>query len=72
MLGDTKGALADVNKSLKLYPDNSYAFRNRALIYIAQDKLDKACEDITTALDLQYTKNYGNDVLELQKKHCQK
>lgn len=72
MLGDTKGALSDVNKSLQLYPDNSYAFRNRAMIYIAQEKMDKACEDINKALELQFTKNYGNDVLELQKKHCLK
>jgi tetratricopeptide (TPR) repeat protein len=71
-LGDTKGAMKDINKSIELYPSNSYAYRNRALIYIEQEKFDKACEDLQTAIDKGYTLSYGEDVINLQKKHCRK
>ncbi|MDB4835465.1 tetratricopeptide repeat protein [Cyclobacteriaceae bacterium] len=68
--GDTKGALKDVNTSLKIYELNPYAYRNRALIYIESGKKEKACEDIQRSLDLDFTKSYGNEVLELQAKNC--
>jgi Flp pilus assembly protein TadD len=70
-LGKTDKALDDINKSLKYYPSNSYAYRNRALIYIAMGKTSKACADLEQALKYNFTLNYGNEVLELQKKHCQ-
>lgn len=69
-MGDLKGALADVNKSIKLYPANSYAFRNRALIYIEMNKIKKACEDLQAAIDKGFVQSYGQEVIELQKKHC--
>lgn len=70
MMGDTKGALKDINQSLKLYPNNSYAYRNRALVYIEMNKMKKACEDLAKAIEFEFTRSYGNEVIELQEKHC--
>lgn len=71
-LGDLKGALADVEKSIRLYPTNSYAFRNRALIYIAMKKNANACQDINKALELGFTTMYGDQVEKLKEEHCVK
>lgn len=70
MLGNLAGALKDVNQSLKLYPGNSYAYRNRALIYLAQKKKDLACADLEKAVAQGFTQTYGHEVEDLQKKHC--
>jgi Tfp pilus assembly protein PilF len=69
-VGDLKGAMKDIEKSLKLYPSNPYAYKVRALIYIESEKIDKACEDLQTALDKGYTITFGNEVLDLQKQYC--
>jgi len=65
-----KEAMDDVNQSLKLYPSNSYALRNRALIYLAMKQKDKACEDLREALKQGFTLMYGNEVKELMKANC--
>ena len=67
---DLNGAMKDINKSLALYSSNSYAYKIRALIYIEKGKINKACEDLERAHELRYTKQYGNEVLELMNKHC--
>lgn len=69
-LKDYKGALADINTSLKLYPDNSYAYRTRALIYLAEKSNAKACADLAKALEMGYTKMYGEEAEQLKKQHC--
>jgi tetratricopeptide (TPR) repeat protein len=69
-LGRTKEALTDVNKSLKLDEANSYAYKNRALIYLEMKDTGKACEDLNKALELGFTEQYGNEVKELKIKHC--
>lgn len=69
-LKDYNAALKDINASLKKNKYNSYAFRNRALVYIDIDKLDNACEDINQALKLKYTEKYGDDVIDLYNKYC--
>jgi tetratricopeptide (TPR) repeat protein len=69
-VNDLKGAMKDINKSIKLLPANSYAYRTRALIYIEKDKLKNACEDLDLAEKLGFTKQYGNEVKVLKRKHC--
>lgn len=69
-LGDLKGALADVKKSIKLYPANAYAYRNLGLIHLSQEKNDEACKDFYQALDMEFTKQYGNEVINLIKENC--
>jgi len=63
-------ALNDINESLKVYPTNSYAFRNRALVYLAMKQKDKACEDLREALKQGFTLMYGDEVKELMKANC--
>lgn len=70
-LGDAEAALKDINYSLKLDPSNSWAYKNRAEIYISQNKLDKACKELQKANELGFTLKYGDAVNELIKKHCQ-
>jgi tetratricopeptide (TPR) repeat protein len=71
-LGDLKGAYADIDKSLSIFPDNSYAYRIRGLIYVQDHKAEQACKDFDTALGLDFTKMYGDEVLDLKKKYCQR
>ncbi|HEY6162279.1 MAG TPA: tetratricopeptide repeat protein [Bacteroidia bacterium] len=69
-LGDIKGALDDINRSIKMDPTNSYAYRNRALVYIEMNKMKKVCADLNKAKELGFKQQYGNEVDELQKKYC--
>ncbi|MCF8295921.1 MAG: tetratricopeptide repeat protein [Saprospiraceae bacterium] len=68
--GDYTNALKDINYSISLYPGNSYAYRNLALVYIATNKMDEACTVLGYALDYGFEKNYGNEVSELISKYC--
>ncbi|NML39719.1 tetratricopeptide repeat protein [Chitinophaga sp. G-6-1-13] len=69
-LKDLKNALKDIQRSVALDPKNSYAYRNRALVYLAMKQPDKACEDLHRAINLGYTTMYGDDVQQLLEKHC--
>ncbi len=69
-LGRLKEAMQDVDKSLKLNEHNSYAYRNKALIYIEKKELDKACENIQIAVEKDFVKFYGYEILELQNEYC--
>ncbi len=69
-LGNYEAALKDINFSLKLYPENSYAYRNRALVYIEMKKTDEACKDLKKANELGYSISYGKEVNQLLEKHC--
>jgi len=69
-LKDYTGALKDINKSISIYAGNAYAYKNRALVYLAQDKKDMACLDLQKAVEYEFTKVYGEEVNELQKKFC--
>jgi tetratricopeptide (TPR) repeat protein len=69
-VGDVKGARQDVERSIKLYPGNSYAYRNLALIEIKENKIGAACDALEKALQLGYTKIYGDEVIELRRKNC--
>lgn len=71
-LGQLNAAMKDIDKSIKLYPGNPYAYKIRALIWLKKNKLSKACENLETAIIQGYTDMYGEEVLELQIKHCGK
>lgn len=63
-------AMSDINSSLKIYPTNSYALRNRALVYLAMNNKDMACEDLHASLKEGFTLMYGNEVEKLMKENC--
>lgn len=70
-LGDLEGAMDDVNTSVKMDYTNSYAYRNRALIWLAKGEKDKACEDFEKAIRFGFTVRYGDEVEKLQAQHCE-
>jgi regulator of sirC expression with transglutaminase-like and TPR domain len=45
-MNDLKNALKDIQRSIALDPSDSYAYRNRALVYLAMKQTDKACEPL--------------------------
>ena len=69
-LGKNAEALADINHSIGLYPENSYAYRNRALVNIALNNKKEGCADIEESLKLEFTKHYGDEVEKLKAVNC--
>lgn len=67
---DLKGARKDIEKSLKMRASNSYAYKIRALICIEEGNTKDACEDLFIANQKGYTEEYGSEVNELMRKHC--
>ncbi len=63
-------ALDDIDLALKMYPGNSYAYRNRALVYFEMKKNKKACEDLLKARELGFEKQYGGEVEDLIRQKC--
>jgi tetratricopeptide (TPR) repeat protein len=71
-LEKTEEALKDINTALGIWKDNAYAYWIRALIYIRQNKIGSACDDLNTAEQNGFATFYGNAVEELKTKHCKK
>jgi len=69
-LGNLKEAKNYLNKSLEFYPENSYALKVRALIFIEERNFSAACVDLHNAIEWGYKINYGDDIDELIKKYC--
>jgi len=65
-------ALKLINASLKLYPSNSYAYRNRALVYFSLNLELDACNDLAKAEKLDFKIRYGDEVERLIKERCNK
>lgn len=70
MVGDTKGAMKDIQKSIKLDPSNSYAYRNKGLIHLRKNEWEDACTNFYYATQLGFKKNYGDEVEDLMKEFC--
>lgn len=69
-MGNTEEGKQIIMKSLKLNSNNSYAYRNLALIAIDEKDMKKACEYLNKAKSLGFEKNYGKEVNELLIKYC--
>ncbi|MBL7951087.1 MAG: tetratricopeptide repeat protein [Flavobacteriales bacterium] len=68
--GEVDAALDNVQKSIKGYPGNSYAYRNLGIILQAKGQQDKACEAFESALQRNFTEQYGPEVDQLRRKNC--
>lgn len=68
--GDFQGAVEDYELVLKLDPANSFAYRNRALVSLAQKKTAEACEDLIHAEKLGFSRQYGDEVKKLLEANC--
>ena len=69
-LNDYVGAMDDIQESIRLNPDNSFVYKNRALIYIGLDSLSVACQDLEKANILGFSDEYGPEVNDLITKFC--
>ncbi len=63
-------ALKDIDDSIHLFGNNSYAYRNRALVYLRLKRNRDACDDLYSAISLGFTQEYGSEVERLLAKHC--
>lgn len=68
---DYEKALKDLEESEKAFPENSYTYRTRALVYIAQNKSKAACEQLNKAEELGFGEKHGKEVAELLAANCQ-
>lgn len=69
-LGKSAEGAALIQKSLELKPDNSYAYRNLAIIAIDNGNLEEACEDLYRAKELNFFNKYGTEVDSLIIDYC--
>lgn len=69
-MGRTTEGKEIILKSLSIKPDNSYAFRNLAVIAIDENDKSKACEYLNKAKSLGFERQYGKEVNELLLRHC--
>lgn len=59
-----------IKKSLEFFPDNSYAYKYLALISFDNGKNNDGCIFVNKSLELNYTKDFGNEMLDLKKQKC--
>ncbi len=64
-------ALNDINRSINLFPENSYAYRNRALVHFANHQIKDGCWDVKRGLALGFNEDYGTELKLLQREFCQ-
>ncbi len=73
LMGDYENALLDVNKSIEEEPNNSIAYKTRALIFKAMDLKVESCADKQKAVALNILEKYPKfekDISELNG-YCQ-
>lgn len=70
-LGKLELASIDIDESIQLYPENSYAYKNKAILLIAQKNKPMACQNLSKAIELGYATLYGTEVQDLMDEHCQ-
>jgi tetratricopeptide (TPR) repeat protein len=61
--GDYKAALESINHSLALEPSNSFAYRNRAIVYHHMQRYTESAHDQQRAKALFYEEQYGQLVV---------
>jgi tetratricopeptide (TPR) repeat protein len=71
-LGRFGEAMTDIEQSLSLFPENAYAYKNRALVNLAKGDKPLICKDLAKAESLGFTEKYGSEVVELMKGNCGK
>lgn len=68
--GRPEDALVDINHSIRLAPENCYAFKNRGEVLIHQNKVADGCSDFKKAVDLGFLILYGDELNVLIEKNC--
>lgn len=68
---DFEGAIEDINTSIELFPENAFAYKNRALVHLASANKEAMCADLAKAKALGFEEKYGQEVNELLKNNCE-
>lgn len=69
-MGNSEKGIDMINQSLQIWPQNSYAYRNLALIFLSLEDKEQACVAIKKGLMLGFSKSYGPELDNLKKEHC--
>jgi tetratricopeptide (TPR) repeat protein len=69
-MGQTAEGKKLIQKSLSINPNNSFAYRNLAVIALSEGDEIKACEYLQKAKSFGFENQYGTEVEELIIKHC--
>lgn len=69
-LKDFDAALQDINKSIELFSDNAYAYKNRALVYLSKKDNAAMCKDLQKAKALKFEEKFGQEVNNLLTENC--
>lgn len=69
-IGSIDMALACINKSIKILPNNPYAFKVRGDIYIKKQQNEKACFDFIVAKELGYDAQYQDAIFDVLPEEC--
>lgn len=67
---DFKGAIEDINISITLFPENAFAYKNRALVHLASANTKAMCTDLAKAKALGFEEKYGQEVNQLLLENC--
>lgn len=68
--GENEKALELVFKSIAMDPNNAFAYRNIALVFMALGNKSDACDYANRAISLGFEKLYGNEILDIKKNAC--
>ena len=56
LLGDLRGALADYNEIIRLYPESGTAYMNRATVWQKLGNSIQMCRDLLALVRMKYPK----------------
>lgn len=59
-------AIVDISRAIELDPENSIAYKSRALVYFAQNKIKEGCEDIKKANSLNIKTKFPDYKAEIE------
>lgn len=70
IIGDIDKALELINTSIKILPNNPYAFKVRGEIYLKKHQKEKACFDFIVAKELGYNTQYQDSIFDILPEEC--
>lgn len=69
-MGQTAEGKNLIEKSISINPNNSYAYRNLAIIAISKNDEEMTCKYLIKAESLGFLEQYGEEVEKLKQKYC--
>lgn len=69
-MGKTEEGITMIRRSIEILPENSYAYKYLAEIYLSQNQLTDMCNAISKGLELGFTRDFGPELQEMKDRHC--